>query len=306
MTVWSDSVAAQVDVVYDPRYLADGLPHFRRLGQTYANAVALDLIRTHAPELLPEGLLERLHAPAYVHAMRHGIAPLCNAAYLPWSPALMQACEAMLGGQLTATRIARQRGLCINLACGFHHAHPQRGGGYCVYNGLALVALAHPGLTVAVLDCDEHGGDGTEAFCQQLPNLHAFSIYGTRYGVRGGGGRSFALAVPRDDAGAASESGYAEVLDEALSRILAVEPDLVLYQASADTHREDPRASLRLSSAQLAERDRRVLRTLRGCGVPVLVTLAGGYQSPRQVAAIYLQTLRAAAAVQAEMKTMSS
>ena len=67
---------------------------------------------------------------------------------------------------------------------GFHHAHPDTGGGFCVFNGLALVAHARPTLKVAVLDCDEHGGDGTEAFAKRLINLHTFSVFGSRFGVR--------------------------------------------------------------------------------------------------------------------------
>lgn len=284
----------QVDLVYDTAYLADDLPHFRRLGQTWALAVGLGLARGHAPDPLPDGLLEQLHDPLYVDAVRRGIAPLCNSAYLPWSPALVRACEAMLGGQLSAARIARRSGLCVNLACGFHHAHPQRGGGYCVFNGLALVALAHPELKVAVLDCDEHGGDGTEAYCALLPNLRAISVFGTRFGITGGE-RSLALRVPRDASGAAEPAGYLEVLDEALGRLLDDPPDLVLYQASADTHSADPRASLKLSTATLARRDQCVFATLRAAAIPVVVTLAGGYQAPGDVAALYLQTLRIAA-----------
>lgn len=285
---------AQVDVVFDPQYLAEDLPHFRRLGQTLALGREAGLVRVHAPQPLPAGLLERLHDPDYVAAVRHGTPPLCNAAYLPWSPALVRACEAMLGGQLSAARIARSSGLCVNLACGFHHAHPHRGGGYCVFNGLALVALAHPELQVAVLDCDEHGGDGTEAFCARLKNLRAISVFGTRFGITGGE-RSLAMRVPRTASGAADPDAYLDVLDEALRKLLDDPPDLVLYQASADTHSEDPRASLKLSTATLAQRDQRVFATLRAAGIPVVVTLAGGYQSPGEVAALYLQTLRLAA-----------
>lgn len=125
-----------------------------------------------------------LHDARYVEAVVHGQMPLAGSAYLPWSNALVDSCLHMLGGQMLAAQLAISHGLAINLACGFHHAHPDRGGGYCVFNGLALVAQQHPMWRVTVLDCDEHGGDGTEAFCALLPNLSAISIFGTRFGFR--------------------------------------------------------------------------------------------------------------------------
>jgi len=107
--------------------------------------------------------------------------PLANSAYLPWSTLLVNACLHMLGGQLLGAQLALAHGRCINLACGFHHAHPNTGGGFCLFNGLALVAHAFPQLKIAVLDCDEHGGDGTEAFAQRLSNLHTFSVFAVAY-----------------------------------------------------------------------------------------------------------------------------
>ena len=143
---------------------------------------------------------------------------------------------------------------------------------------------------VTVLDCDEHGGDGTEAFCALLPNLSAISIFGTRFGLRGGT-RSRAFPVPRGDAMGVSATDYLAVLDQALTLILDEAPTIVLYQASADSHVDDPNATLRLSSETLAERDWRVFRALRSAGIPVLVTMAGGYQHPDVVAGLYAQTI---------------
>ena len=91
------------------------------------------------------------------------------------------------------------------------------------------------------------------------------------------------------------DTGFLETLDQALDLLLQQRPDLVLYQASADSHRDDPKSRLRLQAETLAQRDRQVFRALRWAGVPVLTTLAGGYQSPQRVAALYLRTIECAA-----------
>lgn len=279
-------------LIFAPQYACGGMRHFQRLVTTHARAADLPGVCVHHPQALPVEALHGLHDPGYVQAVLEGIPPLAAAAYLPWSTALVDGVLHMLGGQVLGTQLARQHGIAVNIACGFHHAWPQRGGGFCIFNGLALIAHLHPQWQVMVLDCDEHGGDGTEAFCSQLPNLHAVSLYGTRFGLRGEHPRSHAIGVPRVQGG--SDVPYLEALDTALELIRRDPPDLVLYQASADTHRDDPRASLRLSDATLAERDRRVFGSLRTLQVPVLVTLAGGYQEADRVSDLYLRTVQTA------------
>ena len=173
-------------LVYHPYYAPAGLAHFARLRVVAEMAQAQSLGQFYLPQPLPTAALRGLHDDIYLDAVLNGNLPLASSAYLPWSAALVDACLHMLGGQLLGAQLALAHGRCINLACGFHHAHPHTGGGFCVFNGLALVAHAFPELKIAVLDCDEHGGDGTEAFASRMPNLHTFSVFGSRFGVRGG------------------------------------------------------------------------------------------------------------------------
>ena len=101
-----------------------------------------------------------------------------------------------------------------------------------------------------VLDCDEHGGNGTEEFAARLPNLYAVSIFGTRFGCRGGV-RSWAYHVTH-------EQGYAEyrrALGQAAALVDEHRPHLLVYQAGADCHREDPTSQLKLTTDELFERD---------------------------------------------------
>ncbi|MEO8672569.1 MAG: hypothetical protein ABI411_14720 [Tahibacter sp.] len=279
-------------LVFHPEYAPDGIPHFARLAAVAARAAADDLGQFIDAPILDPGVLAGLHDDTYVDAFLRGIEPLASSSHLRWSPALRQACLRMLGGQLVAAQRAREDGVSFNLACGFHHAYPARGGGFCAINGLALVAHHFPAWRVAVLDCDEHGGDGTEAFCGRLPNLQQFSIFGTRFGIRGGT-RSRAFAVPRGEPHDA-DARFLEVVDQCLGELLASELDLVIYQAGMDSHVDDPKSSLKLSTQAIRQRDHRVFDALYRAGLPVLVVLAGAYQRADRVAELYAGTMRAA------------
>ena len=267
--------------------------HFARLSQLQALLRGrTDLIWQEASPASLESVYE-LHEAAYVDAMLQGLAPLCHSAYLPWSAALILACRSMLGGQLAAADVALANGIALNLALGFHHAHPARGGGFCVFNGLAHVAKQRADLKVLVLDCDEHGGDGTAAFVERLPNLTNIAIFGSQFGLRAGP-RNHALRVPR---GQDAEAGFVDAINQALDIILQLRPDLVLYQAGADMHVDDPKATLRLSSQALERRDQRIFSALKAAGIPVLCSLAGGYQAAASTAEIYQRTVHSACTV---------
>ncbi len=281
-------------LVYHPDYAPAGLEHFSRLRVVAEMAQVHRLGKFHLPQIIAKADLQGLHDDVYLDAVLTGKMPLAGSAYLAWSEQLVNACLYMLGGQLLGAQLALANGRCINLACGFHHAHPSTGGGFCILNGLALVAHAMPKLKVAVLDCDEHGGDGTEAFAKRLSNLHTFSVFGSRFGVRGGL-RSRALQVPGAGTVAVNRL-YLEVLDQALTEVLALAPDLVIYQAGMDSHEHDPRATLKLTTATLARRDQIVFATFKQAKIPVLGVLAGAYQGPQQVAEMYRNLLLAAGA----------
>jgi acetoin utilization deacetylase AcuC-like enzyme len=221
--------------------------------------------------------LERIHDPAYVRDILSGDGPLSKCAFGSWSEDYRNGVLAINGGNLLAARMALEDGIAANVAQGFHHAAPSSGGGYCTFNGLALVAALQPETEVFVLDCDEHGGDGTAEFTERLPNLFNFSICGTSMGAIEGA-RSIIRRVPAED-----ENQGRLVLDEALNLIAQKRPGLVIYQAGMDPHREDPLSCSKMSAEFLARRDELVMQTLAlDLGIPFFFVLAGGYQEPME------------------------
>ena len=183
------------------------------------------------------------------------------------------------GALLTAARWALAD--CVAVAApvsGFHHATWDEGHGFCTFNGLMVTALTlqaeHPGLRVGILDYDYHYGDGTADIIGRLKPTNLVHI----------------TAGARWTAPSQAEAFLANIADDlaALSGC-----DLVLYQAGADPHVDDPLGGF-LTTAQLATRDWRVFAGLRERGIPVAWTLAGGYQTPlSKVVTIHENTFRA-------------
>ena len=131
---------------------------------------------------------------------------------------------------------------------------------------------------MVVLDCDEHGGNGTEDFiANHLDNLKQITIHGTPFGVHGVEGKSVCFSV---NGVTNNFTPYLDALKEAFANIDEWKPDLVIYQAGAAPHVDDPLGSVGLSTNQMRERDRLVFEALKERDIPTMFVLAGGYQEP--------------------------
>ncbi len=280
----------RIPAFYRTEYGPADVPLLARLETTARKLERLRLVDLHAPPMLQPSRLAGLHDEAYLAAFLTGREPMASRQGIPWSPRVRDATLAMLGGQLAAAEAAQRHGIAMNIARGFHHAAPDCGSGYCPLNGLALLAHDAPDKRVMVIDCDEHGGNGTEEFAARLPNLYNVSIFGTRFGCRGGT-RSWATQVRvRED----GFQRYLDALDEAQALVDAHRPDLLVYQAGADCHEDDPKSQVGLTTAQMFVRDLYVFRMARTRRIPILFVVAGGYQQAQRVARLNANTVRAA------------
>jgi acetoin utilization deacetylase AcuC-like enzyme len=184
------------------------------------------------------------------------------------------------GALLTAARWAVDvRGAVAAPVSGFHHAHWDEAGGFCTFNGLMVAALAlraeRPGLRVGILDYDYHYGDGTDDILDRVGREGIVHITAGKDWHRDSDAAAFLANIPAD-----------------LARLAGC--GVVLYQAGADPHVDDPLGGF-LTTPQLALRDWRVFSGLRERGIPVAWDLAGGYQSPlAKVVAIHVGTMWAA------------
>lgn len=143
---------------------------------------------------------------------------------------------------------------------GFHHAGYASPEGFCTFNGLmvAAVLMQQGGLArrVGIIDCDVHWGNGTEQIIRKL------GIDWIEHHTMG------ACFHSRADA---ANGAFERWLDRAIERCL--DCDLVIYQAGADPHVDDPLGGV-LTTQQMSARDRTVFERLGRR--PLVWNLAGG------------------------------
>jgi acetoin utilization deacetylase AcuC-like enzyme len=263
--------------------------------------LAAGLGEVREPERIDRESLLRVHTARYVDAFTDGTLSGDEVRRLgfPWSRALVERSYRACGGTLAAARFALDEGIAMNLAGGTHHAFPDRGEGFCVFNDVAIAirALQAEGriARAAIVDLDVHQGNGTNAIFAGDDGVFTFSMHGRRnYPFTKIPG---SLDVELEDG--CDDDEYLSLLAEALPRALAAaRPDLVVYLAGADTHEDDRLGRLRLTAAGLARRDVMVLESAREVGIPIAVTIAGGYgREVDTTVAIHLETARLSAAM---------
>jgi acetoin utilization deacetylase AcuC-like enzyme len=242
----------------------------------------------------------RVHTADYVRKMKDGDFTTAELARLevPWSHAFVEASWLAAGAALEAARRARADGCAVALCGGFHHAFADHGEGFCLVNDVAVAtrALRAAGEVgrVAIVDLDVHHGNGTASIFAGDPDTFTLSLHQENNYPAQKPPSALDVGLP-DGTG---DDAYLEALDRALPRALAVVPDLVWYLAGADPYEHDRLGGLALTQAGLRERDRRVFAAARRTGVPIAVTLAGGYaERTADTVSIHAATVAAAAEV---------
>jgi len=196
---------------------------------------------------------------------------------LPWSPELVARARAAVYGTVRAAEAALEDGLAGNLAGGTHHAFFDRGEGYCLFNDI-VVAIRKVGMQRPfIVDLDVHQGNGTAAMLAGDASAFTFSMHSrTNYPLHK---ETSSLDVELEDG--TDDATYLELLDAHLPAALdRHRPDFVFYQAGVDTLHADRLGRLALTHEGLRQRDARVFALCEARGLPVCITLGGGYGRP--------------------------
>ena len=253
--------------------------------------------RLHEPQRASLDALRLVHTERYITSITTGTLTDEEQRRIgfPWSPHLVERSLRAVGGTCEAADAALRDGIAVNLAGGTHHAFPDHGEGFCVFNDVAVAvrSLQRAGriARAAIIDLDVHQGNGTHAVFAGDASVYTFSMHGERnypfrppagaatrtteahaYGVRVPGVLDIDLPDGTEDA------AYLDLLADALPRVLsAARPDLVVFLAGADPHEGDRLGRMRLTFEGLERRDAMVLAACREIGIPVAITIAGGY-----------------------------
>jgi len=320
-----------LNVVYSARYHIDIGPHvfptgkYKKVRAHLLDAGVISAADLVEPEPASWEQLALVHTRQYLDRMREGLLTdeEVDQLQLPWSPEMVQGFRWMTGGTIAAAlHVAPPAGTGFNVSChiggGLHHAFPNHGEGFCPFNDVAVAVrlLQQRGVErAAIVDLDVHHGNGT-AF---IFNPGGAPPQPTHYygGSRGNpeqdaaDHRVFTFSMhqqhnypmwkPRGslDIGLPDGTGdktYLDHLERALPQVVAHRPQCLFYLAGADPYQDDQLGGLRLTKDGLRQRDRMVLEAAKAAGVPLVVTLAGGYaRDVEDTVAIHCATIEEAA-----------
>lgn len=248
------------------------------------------------PPLASKEDLLLVHTPQWVDKILKGtLSPQDEALMeLPYSRELALAHQRSVQGTIEAARQALKTGLGLHAGGGSHHAFPDHGEGFCVFNDIAVAAAKmireKKIKRAAVVDLDVHQGNGTAFIFADNPGVFTFSMHQEN---------NYPPDKPPSSLDIGLEDGtgdekYLKALKSALPKILdSHKPELVLYQAGVDGYEKDQLGGLRLTREGIQERDLAVFIECFKRGIPVAVTLGGGYAlNPEETVALHAGTLK--------------
>jgi len=240
-----------------------------------------------------DGELALAHNPSYIADLTHGTlsAAAQREIGFPWSPAMAERARRSVGATVAAARVAlglsnHQQGIAANMAGGTHHAYAHKGGGFCVFNDVAVAArlmqaewTRHfkntlPPLQVAIIDLDVHQGNGTASIFASDASVFTLSVHGEK---------NFPFRKEASDLDVELPDGcqdaqYLEALEHAIDELQRrFQPGLILYVAGADPFEGDRLGRLKLTYDGLEARDRRVFDWSYQKRIPLAFCMAGGY-----------------------------
>lgn len=237
------------------------------------------------PDAAPEAIIALAHDSDYIRAYRDNqlSAKAMRRIGLPWSEGVMRRTFLAVGGSLLSTEMALQRGLSAHLAGGTHHAHHAEGSGFCIFNDLAICArhaLNQPGIErVLIIDTDVHQGDGTARILDGDERAITVSFHCRQNFPVRKAHSDWDIELERQS----SDADYLKLIQQQIPYLLdIIEPDLVLYDAGADVHREDALGLLNLTDEGMFERDFFVLSECAHRDIPVSCVIGGGYMKDRK------------------------
>lgn len=240
-----------------------------------------------------------VHMPAYVQALKTGTvdAKMMRRIGFPLTPELIDREWIITQGTIDCTQIAQRDGVAMNVAGGTHHAFPDRGEGFCLLNDVGVAAhyLLETGQTkkILVVDLDVHQGNGTAVLFRHEPRVFTFSMHGRD---------NYPLKKEQSDLDIDLPTGttdefYLNTLYDTLPALIQREqPDFLFYVSGVDILESDRLGKLSVSRDGCRQRDAFVFEQAIKNGLPIAVSMGGGY-SPRltDIVEAHCNTFRVAA-----------
>jgi acetoin utilization deacetylase AcuC-like enzyme len=274
-------------VAYSPVYhvpLPDGhrfpMEKYELLPQQLLYEGVVNQSQFFMPQPLDEKTILLTHSPDYVQRMLTLTlsAKEIREIGFPVNEQFVNRTRAIAHATIQVAQYALQYGCAFNAAGGTHHSFTNKGGGYCLFNDVAIACnyllLQKTVQRILIVDLDVHQGDGTAEIFRENPKVFTFSMHGAdNYPLRKEiSDLDIGLATGCDD------TTYLNILKETLPRLIqTIQPDLIFYLAGVDVLATDKLGKLSLSQEGCRLRDRYVFEQCKLNHIPVAVTMAGGY-----------------------------
>lgn len=251
------------------------------------------------PETADLALLTLAHTPAYCRQLFDLTLPAAMVRRIgfPLSAELVERERRIVQGTVDGCHYALDYGVAFNSAGGTHHAGTDWGEGFCLFNDQAVAAayLVRQAICrqVLIVDLDVHQGNGTAQIFADETRVFTFSMHGER---------NFPFRKERSDLDIGLPDGlgddaYLSLLTRHLDELLEkLQPDFVFYQAGVDVLETDRLGKLALSKEGCRRRDELVLGRCRSAGIPIQISMGGGYSRHiKDIVDAHCQTFKTAA-----------
>ncbi|QJD98044.1 histone deacetylase [Mucilaginibacter robiniae] len=274
-------------IAFDPIY-AHPLPEGHRFPMLKYELIPAQLLHEgvitpenlFSPKALDEDTILWTHDKTYWEQLRDLTLPAKEQRRIgfPLNGQLVEREVRIAKGTIDGCHFAFANGIAFNVAGGTHHAGTNWGEGFCMLNDQAIAAnyLLNNNLakSILIIDLDVHQGNGTAQIFEHEPRVFTFSMHGAN---------NFPYRKEKSDLDIALQDNVADeefltiVRETVLELINQQKPDFIFYLSGVDVLASDKLGKLALSKEACRERDYLVLAQFKQAGIPVQVSMGGGY-----------------------------
>lgn len=253
---------------------------YRLIPETLLKENSITEENIFAPPKVRREIVELTHNPDYVFrilSQKLSEREIRKIGF-PQSNELVEREFIICGGTIECTKHASEFGVSFNAAGGTHHAFPEHGEGFCLFNDIVVAAnyLLYMKLSkkILIIDLDVHQGNGTAKIFENENRVFTFSMHGEA---------NYPLKKEKSDLDIplkykTDDETYLNLLYETLPNLIkTVQPDFLFYISGVDILETDKWGRLGMTKKGSKQRDKFVLETAKINNLPIVVTMGGGY-----------------------------
>ena len=252
----------------------------------------------YLPKVMDEEIILLTHTQEYWEKLcKEKLSPKeIRKTGFPYSLQLLERGRVIAQGTLENIGYAKKFGVAINGAGGTHHAYTDHGEGFCILNDIAIASTyvlnQKRYKKILIIDLDVHQGNGTAEIFKEEARVFTFSMHCEANYPLKKEVSDLDISLPAYS----EDESYLSILRDILPKLMdQVKPELVFYLAGVDVLESDKLGKLNLTKVGCKERDRIVMQSCHEKGLPLVISLGGGYSPDiRDIVDAHCNTFRLA------------